>query len=89
MNREHHVPALAPEAVAAGLAVGLGTYLLKAHLSVPTTQDELANLIGKFILSRRHTIVCREEWGEKENCEACGYCFRGKRGDVVFPIHGE
>ncbi len=34
-------------------------------------------------------LVCPEEAGKKDNCEACGYCFRGKRGDVVFPIHGE
>ena len=34
-------------------------------------------------------ITCPEEVGKKENCETCTYCFRGKRGDVVFPIHGE
>ena len=34
-------------------------------------------------------LLCPEEVGLKPNCEACGYCFRGKRGDVVFPIHGE
>jgi len=34
-------------------------------------------------------FVCPEEVGRKPNCEACGYCFKGQRGDVLFPIHGE
>lgn len=34
-------------------------------------------------------LPCPEDAGEKDNCEVCGYCFRGKRGDVLFPIHGE
>lgn len=32
--------------------------------------------------------VCPEETGRKPNCLACGYCIWGKKGDVVFPLHG-
>ncbi len=31
--------------------------------------------------------VCPEETGHKNNCVDCGYCFAGKRGDVVFVEH--
>ena len=31
--------------------------------------------------------VCPEETGRKPNCQACGYCVRGARGDVVFLVH--
>jgi len=32
--------------------------------------------------------VCPEQTGLKDSCQECGYCFRGKHGDVVFLIHG-
>lgn len=32
---------------------------------------------------------CPEENGTLPNCEVCGYCFRAKKGDVLFSIHGE
>jgi len=35
----------------------------------------------------RRVPVCPEQTGERENCEACGYCFRGKAGDLVFLEH--
>ncbi len=31
--------------------------------------------------------VCPEETGRKPNCQTCGYCVRGTRGDVVFLVH--
>lgn len=31
--------------------------------------------------------VCPEETGRKPDCVACGYCFRGKKHDVVFLEH--
>lgn len=31
--------------------------------------------------------ACPEETGERPNCEACGYCFKAKRGDLVFLEH--
>jgi hypothetical protein len=33
------------------------------------------------------SYVCPEETGRQPNCEACGYCLRGKRGDVTFLQH--
>jgi hypothetical protein len=33
------------------------------------------------------SYVCPEETGRKPNCEACRYCFDGKRGDVTFLLH--
>ncbi len=33
------------------------------------------------------TVPCPEEVGKLPNCEACGYCFRKTRGDVVFIAH--
>jgi hypothetical protein len=32
-------------------------------------------------------FVCPEETGEKPNCISCGYCFEGRRNDVVFLEH--
>ena len=31
--------------------------------------------------------VCPEETGHKPNCQECGYCWQGKRGDVLFLMH--
>lgn len=31
--------------------------------------------------------VCPEETGRKANCQECGYCVRGQRGDVLFLVH--
>jgi len=31
--------------------------------------------------------LCPEETGRKPNCEACGYCISGKKGDVTFIVH--
>jgi hypothetical protein len=33
------------------------------------------------------SYVCPEETGAKANCEACRYCFDGKRNDVTFLLH--
>lgn len=43
--------------------------------------------LGAHTAPLEGTLWCPEEDGTKPNCEACGYCFRGKRGDVLFPIH--
>ena len=32
-------------------------------------------------------IDCPEQTGRKANCEECGYCIRGKRGNVNFSTH--
>lgn len=32
-------------------------------------------------------IICLEATGQQDNCQECGYCIVGQRGDVVFPIH--
>lgn len=34
------------------------------------------------------SYVCPEETGTKPNCQACGYCFNGKKNDVTFIEHG-
>jgi ferredoxin len=31
--------------------------------------------------------VCPEETGRKPNCQTCGYCVSGRRGDLVFLLH--
>lgn len=31
--------------------------------------------------------VCPEETGRKANCQECGYCVQGQRGDVLFLVH--
>ena len=36
---------------------------------------------------REHTFVCAAERGVKPDCLACGYCFCGTHGDVVFLKH--
>lgn len=36
---------------------------------------------------RTPALVCPEETGRKSDCLACGYCFEGKRNDVVFLEH--
>jgi|ETNvirnome_2_130_1030620.scaffolds.fasta_scaffold00290_17 hypothetical protein len=33
------------------------------------------------------TYVCPEETKHKASCEACQYCFKGKKGDVTFLRH--
>jgi hypothetical protein len=33
------------------------------------------------------TFLCPEETGHQPNCESCGYCLRGRRGDVTFLLH--
>lgn len=37
--------------------------------------------------SRAKGIVCPEELGTKENCQTCKYCWKGKRGNVIFLPH--
>jgi hypothetical protein len=32
-------------------------------------------------------LVCPEETGRKPDCQTCGYCLRGQRGDVTFLLH--
>jgi len=39
-------------------------------------------------LDGESAYVCPEETGKKANCLECGYCFRGKKHDVVFLEHG-
>jgi hypothetical protein len=39
------------------------------------------------IEQRKINLVCPEERGKKPNCEECGYCFTGKKGDVTFLRH--
>lgn len=36
---------------------------------------------------RASGYACPEQSGRKADCSACGYCFRGKRGNVVFTAH--
>ena len=31
--------------------------------------------------------VCMEQTGQKPSCAACGYCFRGHRGNIAFREH--
>lgn len=31
--------------------------------------------------------ACPEQDGRKPNCESCGYCFKGQRGNVTFKVH--
>jgi hypothetical protein len=33
------------------------------------------------------SLTCPEETGKKANCEECGYCFKGRKGDVTFLRH--
>ena len=33
------------------------------------------------------SYICPEETGRKRDCEACRYCFDGRRGDVTFLRH--
>ena len=37
--------------------------------------------------SRYSGFQCPEQTGDKASCEACGYCFRGQRGNVRFKTH--
>lgn len=37
--------------------------------------------------SRFAGLACPEQSGRKANCAECGYCFRGKRGNVQFATH--
>jgi len=39
------------------------------------------------VVRGRMAYVCPEELGRKPDCEHCGYCIRGKHGDVVFLQH--
>lgn len=32
-------------------------------------------------------LVCPEETGDRRNCVECGYCFKGKKNDVIFLEH--
>ena len=32
-------------------------------------------------------LVCPEELGTKRDCVDCGYCFKGKKGNVIFKKH--
>ena len=36
---------------------------------------------------RAQGYACPEQDGRRPSCIACGYCFRGRKGDVVFTIH--
>jgi hypothetical protein len=31
--------------------------------------------------------VCMEMTGAKQDCFSCGYCFKGRRGNVIFKVH--
>lgn len=60
-------------------------------------QEVKPGLIAKMIEERGQHVfqavdgvpnyVCPEETGRKESCDACGYCIRGKRNDVLFLLH--
>ena len=42
---------------------------------------------NRFTIRLTPTLVCPEETGHKRDCEACRYCFDGRRGDVTFLRH--
>ncbi|KKN18481.1 hypothetical protein LCGC14_0955390 [marine sediment metagenome] len=61
---------------------------------VPGIEPSPEQLVDQTFLSknkitsvRSSAVMCLEATGTRDNCEACGYCFNGQRGDVVFPIH--
>lgn len=36
---------------------------------------------------RHQGPVCPEQLGKKPDCASCGYCFRGRRGNIAFKQH--
>jgi hypothetical protein len=38
-------------------------------------------------LEETPALICPEEVGTKKDCLSCGYCFEGKKHDVVFIEH--
>ncbi len=52
---------------------------------------ELAETIEGFELLKTEdgvkNLICPEETKAVENCQECGFCFRGQRNDVVFLKH--
>ena len=45
------------------------------------------NMIADDGVATAPAYVCPEETGHKQNCIECGYCFEGRRHDVVFLEH--
>lgn len=61
-------------------------YSLGAH-----TRDAVETFDNAFNLSYAQdgakSVLCPEEIGARDNCHECGFCFDGKRNDVVFLKH--
>lgn len=56
------------------------SYSIGAHTYKPAPRN-LRTVDGTM------TLVCPEETKDRANCEACRYCFDGKRNDVTFLRH--
>lgn len=54
---------------------------------VGARSDRMHNLTAVLTTSVTPSYVCPEETGRKANCLACGYCFEGRKHDVVFLEH--
>lgn len=44
-------------------------------------------VVNNRVDDRASAIICPEETGHKADCQACNYCVKGRRGDVVFLLH--
>ena len=42
---------------------------------------------NRHTFDNQRTLVCPEQTGHKPTCQACRYCFDGRRGDVTFLQH--
>jgi len=51
----------------------------------PPAGWRVANILGDERTGP--ALTCPEQVGKKPNCESCGYCFRGQRGNVAFKVH--
>jgi hypothetical protein len=58
-------------------------------ISEPTPDGwRVAHVVESFGNGDQPTgYACPEQTGRKRDCESCSYCFRGRRGDVVFAEH--
>ena len=64
--------------------VATGVWGFELRLSRPlNTMQQLQIVFGEGTSS----YVCPEETGHKPNCEACRYCFDGRKHDVTFLEH--
>jgi hypothetical protein len=55
-----------------------------ATMSAPPSGWRVAGIEGTDTV---RGYACPEQNGRKANCLDCGYCFRGKRGNVIFTVH--